>query len=103
MMRYKWASGGTAVQWLQDGRLDLQKAKIIQVTAHGGNGATACDKDVPGFLAVGKQVKVTLALANLFIFQPMILLRERTQPLGKDTIHQDVQGALPSARGKEKT
>src|SRR5712692_10315155 len=103
MVRDKWASGSATIQWLQHGCLDLQEAQFIQVTPHGGNGTTARDEDVPGLIPIGNQVKVPLALANLSVFQPMILLRERTQSLGENTIRQHMQGALSSTCDKEKT
>ena len=73
MMGYERTSGSTTIQRLQDGRLDLNKAVVVQVTPHSSNRATADHEDLPDFITIGNQIEVALALARLLILQSMIL------------------------------
>src|ERR1051326_3710698 len=75
VMGYKRARGGATLQWLQDWCLYLNETVCIKVTAHCCNCAAAAHEDTPGFFAVGNQVEIALALADLLILQPMILFR----------------------------
>ena len=68
MMGDKRARSGTAIQGLQDGGLNLQEIQVIEVTAHGCNGATANNEDVLDFITIGDEIKVALPLAYLLIF-----------------------------------
>ncbi len=76
MMRDKGTGRCTTVEWLQDRRLDLIKGMIFQIMANSGYRATSGNKDLFNLITIRDQVQVAFALAQLFIFQAMILLWE---------------------------
>src|SRR5260370_17388384 len=91
----EWASRRAPIQRLQDGRFNFDEAMFIQVASHGRDGATAYHEYIARLFAVGDQVQVTLALAYLNVFQPVILLRQGPQPLRQDVVLTHVHGPLP--------
>ena len=84
-------------------RFHFDKIMFIQVTPHGGNCAAAHDEDLLNLIAVGNEIEIALALADLPVFQPVILLRQRSQSLGYQAILSDVQRTFTRAGHKEKS
>src|SRR5579863_432941 len=94
----KWPRRRASIKRLQDGRFYFDETMFVQVASHGCNDAAARNEYVARLFAVGDQIQVTLALAQLNVFQPVVLLRQGTQPLRQDAIFKYVQGALTRAR-----
>src|SRR2546428_2713670 len=101
MMGDKGTSGRATIERLQYRRLHFDETMFIQVAAHSSNGTATRDKDAASLLTIGDQVKVALALANLLIFQPVILLRQGTDTLGEYAVGCDMKGTLLGAGDKE--
>jgi len=85
--------GGAAVDRLEDGRLHLDEAALVEDAAHGGDQARAGAEGLAA-LAVDDQVEIALAVALLDIAQPGPLLGGRVDRLGQDADRSDKDRAL---------
>ena len=74
---------GAAVERLQDGRLDLDEAALVEEAADGGDDAGALDEDLAR-IVVDDGVEVALAVARLDVGQAVELLGQRAQRLGEE-------------------
>src|SRR5260370_6353150 len=78
VMRDKGAGSSPTVEGLQDRRLDLHEAMLIQVAAHGGNGTSTNHKHALDFVANGDQVKGALTVAYFHVFDAVQIFRQGT-------------------------
>ena len=74
---------GAAVERLQDGRLDLDEAALVEEAADGGDDAGALDEDLAR-IVVDDGVEVAPAVARLDVGQAVELLGQRAQRLGEE-------------------
>ena len=74
---------GAAVERLQDGRLDLDEAALVEESPDGRDDAGTLDEDLAR-VVVDDRVEVTTAVARLDVGQAVELLGQRTQGLGQE-------------------
>ena len=89
---------GAPRQRLEDGRLDLDEAPVLEVAAHARDDGAAHAEPL-GDLGVGDQVGVPLPVAGLDVLQAVALLGRRAERLGQQGPRFDRQRELaaPSA------
>ena len=78
VVRDERARQGAAVERLQDGRLDLDEAAIVEEVADGADDVRALDEDLRD-LVVDDEVEVAAAVARLDVGEAVELLRQRPQ------------------------
>ncbi len=93
------AGGGAAGRGLEDGRLDLQEAALVQEAADGGDDAAAQAEEV-SHLGVGDEVEVALAVADLDVLQAVPLLGRRAEGLGENGVAVGLDRGLAGAGGE---
>ena len=76
----KGRGGGSAVDGLEDGRLDFEEAALVEEAADVGDEAGAGAEGVAHFF-VGDEVEVTLAVAGLGVGEAVIFLGEGVEGL----------------------
>ncbi len=91
---------GAAVERLQDRRLDLHEAVLVQVGAHRRDDAGTVDEQPSGRL-VRDQVELAPAQPRLHVAEPVVLLGRRAQGLGEhhEGVHPQGQLAVAAAQG----
>ena len=85
-----------AVDRLQDRRLDLDEAFVVEEAADRGDDLGARDEDLAGLL-VGHQVQLAVAQARLGVGQPGVLVGRRAQRLGQQLPVVDLDRQLAAA------
>ena len=91
---------GAAVERLQDRRLDLDEARLVEVAAHAGDDRRARDEQLARLLG-GDQVQLAVAEARLDVLQAVVLLGRRAQRLGQQRPVVDAQRQLAAPRAED--
>ena len=86
-----------AVERLEDRRLDLEEAALVEPAADGATTLRAQDEQLARLL-VGDQVELAVAVAGLDVLEPVELLGRRAQRLGEQRPAGGPQGQLAAAR-----
>ena len=89
---------GAAVQGLQDRRLDLEIAALVQFLPDGAGDGRADLRHLAG-LRIRDQVQVALPDPGLRVAQAPVLVRQRPQRLGRDGVGVGQDRQLAAARG----
>ena len=84
---------------LQDRRLDLDEAGLVEAAADGGDDPRPRQEELAR-LGVGDEVQLAAALAGLDVGQPVELVGWRAQRLGQDREVLDAQRELAAARAE---
>ena len=87
---------GAAVQRLQDRRLDLDEAALVEEAADGADHVRALDEALLD-LVVDDEVEVAAAVARLHVGEAVELLRQRTQRLGEQAEVVNLERELAAA------
>ena len=97
VMRRERARHGAAVERLQDGRLDLDEALVVQEATDGGDHPGARDEPLAR-LRVGHEVQLAVAVARLDVGEAVVLVGRRAQGLGQQLKGVDAQRQLAAPR-----
>ena len=97
MVRRERARQRSAVERLQDGRLDLEEAVVVERAADRGDDPGARGEELARLL-VGDEVELAAAVARLDVLEAVELLRRRAQGLREQRPVLDAQGQLAAAR-----
>ncbi len=92
---------GAAVERLQDRRLDLDEAALVEPAAHLADRAGAQGEEAAALL-VGDQVELALAVAGLDVLEAVELVGRRAQALGQQPPVVDRQRELAAAPGRQR-
>ena len=92
---------GAAVERLQDRRLDLDEAVLVEPAADLADRAGAQGEETAALL-VGDQVQLAPAVAGLDVLEAVELVRRRTQALGEQSPAVDRQRELAAAPGRHR-
>ena len=95
-MRRERARERAAVERLQDRRLDLDEALLVEVSANCRDDPRAGDERLTG-VRTRDQVELAAAITGLDVAQPVVLVRRRAQRLGEDLEAIDAQRQLAAA------
>jgi hypothetical protein len=87
---------GAAVQRLEDRRLDLDEAAVVQEPAHRGDDLGALDED-RARVVVGGEVQIPLAVPRLDAGEAVVLLRHAAQRLAEELPRRDAETELTAA------
>ena len=99
VVRRERARERAAVERLQDRRLDLDEAVVVEVAAHGGDDLGARDEQLARLL-VGHEVELPAAVARLDVLQAVVLLGRRAQRLREHGEVVDPQRDLAALRAQ---
>ena len=91
------AAPRAAVDRLEDRRLDLDEAVVVERAPHGGDDPRPRDEQLARLL-VGDQVELAPAEARLDVGQPVVLVGRRPQRLGEQRERRHAQRELAAAR-----
>jgi hypothetical protein len=86
-----------AVERLQNRRLDLEEAALVEPVPDRPHDLRAQDEQLAG-LVVGDQVELAVAVARLDVLEPVVLLRDVAQRLGEQLPAGHEQAELTAAR-----
>jgi len=99
VVRRERARERPAVERLEDGRLDLDEALVVEKAPHGGHDLRASDKQLARVL-VGHEVELPAAISRLDVLEAVVLLRRRAQRLRQDRERVDAQRDLAALRAQ---